>query len=85
MNDSSPGANPGHHLQHVDTPDDGTSVTDPPVRNLERHRQRQIQRLAAIQLVLAAYGPSAGGRLVPPGPECCPRTCEWCHPLVVAS
>jgi hypothetical protein len=52
---------------------------------LEEHRQRQVARLATIALVRASYGPRADARLVPPGPEGCPRTCPWCHPRAVAS
>jgi hypothetical protein len=69
----------------ITTTSGSTIVTDPLVRILETHRQRQVARLAAIQLVLAAYGPAADSRLVPPGPEACPRVCEWCHPKAVAS
>jgi hypothetical protein len=69
----------------ITTTSGSTIVTDPLVRNLETHRQRQIQRLAAIQMVLAAYGPSAGGRPLPPGPATCPRTCPYCATLVVVA
>jgi hypothetical protein len=59
-------------------------VTDPPVRILEAHRRRQVRRLAVIAQVTAAYGVEVDGRLLPPGPECCPRTCEWCRQAVSA-
>jgi hypothetical protein len=42
------------------------------------HRRRQIQRLAIIALVRAAYGPSADLTPTPPGPDCCPPTCPFC-------
>jgi hypothetical protein len=52
---------------------------------LEGHRRRQVARLATIALVRASYGPSVDSRLVPPGPEVCPRLCAWCHPRAAAS
>jgi hypothetical protein len=61
------------------------SITDPPVRNLERHRDRQVRRLAAVAQVLAAYGVDVGVVPIPPGPGCCPRTCPWCHPAAVVA
>jgi hypothetical protein len=41
------------------------------------HRRRQIQPLAVIALVRAAYGASADLRS-PPGPAVCPADCPWC-------
>jgi hypothetical protein len=60
-------------------------LTDSPVRNLEEHRRRQVRRLAAVALVRAAYGTSIGMVPIPPGPDCCPRTCPWCHPAAVVA
>jgi hypothetical protein len=52
---------------------------DPSVTDAQAaHRRRQVRWLATIALVRAAYGPAADDRLVPPGPECCPRTCPHC-------
>ena len=62
--------------RQVDT--NGVILTDRPVSTRNDHRQRQIQRLAAIALVRAAYGTRADARLVPPGPQTCPAGCRWC-------
>jgi hypothetical protein len=70
------------HDLNITTPDDQPIVTDWSVRMREGHRQRQVARLAAIAAVRGTYGVEL--RLVPPGPECCPRTCEWCRQAVSA-
>ena len=50
----------------------------PIISNRDDHRRRQVRRLAAIALTRALYGLRADARLVPPRPECCPRTCPYC-------
>jgi hypothetical protein len=70
---------------HDNTTTSGTlSISDPLVRNLE-HRRRQVRRLAAVALVLAAYGVDVGVVPIPPGPEVCPPDCPWCHPAAVVA
>jgi hypothetical protein len=49
----------------------------------ERHRQRQVARLATVAQVAASYGVEA--RELPPGPATCPRTCPWCAHLELVS
>jgi uncharacterized protein len=73
------------HDHSITLADDRIIVADPErrVSLQERHRQRQIQRLAAIQLVLAAYGVEL--RLVPPGPESCPPGCGYCKRMAVVA
>jgi hypothetical protein len=72
------------HDHTVSYPTDVLSVTDPPVKVLV-HRQRQVRRLAAVALVLAAYGVDVGVVPIPPGPEVCPADCAWCHPEAVVA
>jgi hypothetical protein len=79
VNDSSPSARrPGHGLQQVTHDDDEISIADleSPFRVLDRHRQRQLQRLSGAALVRGAYGVELGP--LPPGPDVCPSWCPYC-------
>jgi hypothetical protein len=60
-------------------------IVDSVAGGRERHRQRQVQRLATIALVRATYGPRADARLVPPGPDMCPPSCPYCRRRVVVA
>jgi hypothetical protein len=75
----------GASQQYFTTTSGRYIVTDPPVRNLEEHRRRQVRRLAAVALVLAAYGVDVGVVPLPPGPEVCPADCGWCYPAAVVA
>jgi hypothetical protein len=62
MNDSSPGVNPGHHLESATVPDDQPIVTDWSVRM--RERRRRAARLAEATMPLARYYRHHGGPLL---------------------
>jgi hypothetical protein len=71
---------PGHRPAVAPTTTNSQSVA----RGWERHRQRQVERLAALAQLRAVYGTAADLRPSPAGPSSCPPSCGYCNKAVVA-
>jgi hypothetical protein len=66
------------HTVSITLTDDPPSLTERRFSARVDHRRRDIQRLATIALVLAAYGPETV-QVLPPGPDVCPPWCPYCY------
>jgi hypothetical protein len=54
------------------------AARQPEVAAIIARRQRQVRRLATIELVWQLYGAPSLLGLSPPGPDCCPDGCPFC-------
>ena len=71
--------NPGLEPEQQ-TPAPTRTITESLPHRDDRERARQVQRLAAMELIRLLYGPAADLPPSPVGSAVCPASCPYCPP-----